>query len=110
MRATAILVLSYRIDFGTPPKKANARTWPSQKAFRRLRWIADHEAGVGVRQIKSKEVDFALYAADDANGLTKVYLSMPRGMRQRHEHLLRPLTPVGHVILHNRDPARKALL
>ena len=32
MRATAILVLSYRIDFGTPPKNANARTWPSQKA------------------------------------------------------------------------------
>jgi hypothetical protein len=46
------------------------------KGFRRLRWIADHEAGVGVRQIKSgKEVDFALYAADDADGLTKVYLT-----------------------------------
>jgi hypothetical protein len=42
------------------------------KGFRRLRWIADHEAGVGVRQIKSKEVDFALYAADDADGLAKV--------------------------------------
>src|SRR3981189_3589567 len=32
MGATAILVLSYRIDCGTPPKNANARTWPSQKA------------------------------------------------------------------------------
>jgi len=26
MRPTAIRVLSYKIDFGTPPKKANART------------------------------------------------------------------------------------
>jgi hypothetical protein len=32
MRATAISVLSYRIDCGTPPKNANARIWPSQKA------------------------------------------------------------------------------
>src|SRR5258708_3041852 len=31
MRAATILVLSYRIDFGTPPKNANARTWPSPK-------------------------------------------------------------------------------
>ena len=26
------LVLSYRIDCGTPPKKSNAAKWPSQKA------------------------------------------------------------------------------
>jgi len=32
MRATAIFVLSYKIDWGTPPKKAKAETWPSQKA------------------------------------------------------------------------------
>jgi hypothetical protein len=32
MRATAILVLSYRIDLGTPPKNVNARTCPSQNA------------------------------------------------------------------------------
>src|SRR5215475_14394142 len=32
MRATAILVLSYRIDLGTPPKNVNARACPSQNA------------------------------------------------------------------------------
>jgi len=32
IRATAILVLSYRIDRGTPPKNVKARTCPSQKA------------------------------------------------------------------------------
>ena len=31
VRATAILVLSKRIKRGTPPKKANPATWPSQK-------------------------------------------------------------------------------
>ena len=39
-------VVITKIDFGTPPKNVNARTWPSQKGFRRLRRIADHEAGV----------------------------------------------------------------
>src|ERR1700722_19425009 len=32
MRATASLVLSYRIDAGTPPKNANAATCPAQNA------------------------------------------------------------------------------
>lgn len=30
--ATASVVLSNRIDSGTPPKKAKAATWPSQNA------------------------------------------------------------------------------
>src|SRR5580704_17126088 len=46
MLATAILVLSYRIDCGTPPTNANARIWPSQKAFRRLCRITGHKTGV----------------------------------------------------------------
>ena len=29
---TTILVLSSRVDFRTPPKNANAPTWPSQNA------------------------------------------------------------------------------
>jgi hypothetical protein len=32
MRATATLRLSYKIDSGTPPKKANAEMCPSRKA------------------------------------------------------------------------------
>ena len=31
-RATASRVLSYRMDRGTPPRKANAASWPSRKA------------------------------------------------------------------------------
>src|SRR5665811_784591 len=55
-------------------------------------------------------MDLALDATDDADGLTEVGLSMPRRMHQRHEHLLRPLTPAGHIILHNRDAAREPIL
>src|SRR5450756_630479 len=72
--------------------------------------VADHKAGIRVRQVKSEEVDLALYAPDDADGFTKVCLSMPRRMHQRHEHLLSSLTPAGHVILHNRDAACEAVL
>src|SRR5665647_55961 len=80
------------------------------EGFRRLSRIADHKAGIRVRQVKSEEVDLALYAPDDADGFTKVCLSMPRRMHQRHEHLLRPLPPTRHVILHNRDAACEAVL
>ena len=62
-----------------------------------------------MRQVKSEEVDLALYTTDDADRFTKVCLSMPRRMHQRHKHLLSPLTPAGHVILHNRDAAREAV-
>jgi hypothetical protein len=31
-KSTASLVLSYRIDSGTPPKKPKAETWPSRNA------------------------------------------------------------------------------
>src|SRR5450759_4840396 len=42
------------------------------EGFRRLCRIADHEASVRVRQVKSEEVDLALDATDDADGFTKV--------------------------------------
>ncbi len=71
-------VVSYRIDFGTPPKNAKAPNVAVAEGFRRLCRIADHEAGVRVRQVKSEEVDVALYATDDVDGFTKVCLSMPR--------------------------------
>jgi hypothetical protein len=35
---------------------------------------------------------------------------MPWWVRQRHEHLLRPLPPASHVVLHNGDAAGKAVL
>jgi hypothetical protein len=41
---------------------------------------------------------------------SKVGLGMPRRMNQRHEHLLSPLPPAGHVILHDRDAAGEAVL
>ena len=80
------------------------------EGFRRLRRIGHHEAGVRVRQVEREEVDLALHAADDADRLAEVGLRMPRRMHQRHEHLLRPLPPAGHVVLHDRDAAREAVL
>ena len=62
-----------------------------------------------MRQVKCEEVDLALYAPNDADGFTKVCLSMPRRMHQRYEHLLSPLPPAGHVILHDRDAACEAV-
>jgi hypothetical protein len=63
-----------------------------------------------VRQVECKEVDLALDAADDADRLAEVCLRMPWWVRQRHEHLLRPLPPASHVVLHNGDAAGKAVL
>ncbi len=60
-----------------------------------------------MRQVHRKEVDPALNAADDTNSFAKVDLGMARRMNQRHEHLLRPLTPTGYIILHYRDAARE---
>ena len=78
--------------------------------FRRLRRIGRHEAGVRVRQVECEEMDLALRPADDPDGLPKVDLGMSRRMHQRHEHLPRSLTPACHVVLHDRDAAREAVL
>jgi hypothetical protein len=51
-----------------------------------------------------------LHPTDDADSFTKVDLSMPRRMHQRHQHLLRPLMPAGYVILDDRDAAREPVL
>ena len=63
-----------------------------------------------MRQVKGEEVDLALGATDDADGFAKVYLSMPRRMHQGYKHLLSPLMPAGHVVLHDRQPAGIAML
>jgi hypothetical protein len=52
-----------------------------------------------VSPVKGDAVDLALDATDDTDGFTKVYLSMPRRLLQRHEHLLSPPIPAGHIIL-----------
>src|ERR1700732_1008715 len=75
------------------------------EGFRRLCRITGHKTGVRVRKVKSEEVDLAFDATDNSDGFTKVYLSMSRRMLQRHEHLLSPPMPAGHIILHNRDDA-----
>jgi len=80
------------------------------EGFRRLRRIGRYEAGVRVRQVKGEEVELAVHPADDPDRLPKVGLRMPRWMHQRHKHLPRPLPPAGHVILHDRDAAREAVL
>src|SRR5664279_4114584 len=79
------------------------------EGFRRLRRICNHEDRVGMRQVHRKEMDFALDAADYANGFAKIYLGMAWRMRERHKHLLRPLAPPGNIVLHNRDLAREAV-
>ena len=48
------LVLSYRMDRGTPPKKANAALWPSAG---RLRRIGRNKATITVGKVEGKEVD-----------------------------------------------------
>src|SRR5215207_4255404 len=70
-----------------PAKECERPNVAVAEGFRCLGRIADHEAGVRMRQVKSEEVDLALDATDDADGFTKVCLSMPWRMHQRHEHL-----------------------
>src|SRR3954462_8017338 len=99
-----------------PPSGRNSTYRPVQisgtgsECFRRLRRIAHHKAGARVRQVKSEEVDLARRATDDADRFPEVGLRMSRRMHQRYEHLLRSLPPAGHVILHDRDPTREAVL
>jgi hypothetical protein len=83
---------------------------PVAEGFRRLRRIGHNEAGVAVRQVHAQEMDLALHPANDAQRFAKIGLGMSRRMRQRNEHLLATLVPAGHVVLHDRHPAGKAVL
>ena len=80
------------------------------ESFRRLGRIGDHEGCVGVRQVEREVVDLAFDAADNSERFAKVRLRMARRMYQRHEHLLGPPAQARHVILHDRDLAREAVL
>ena len=55
-------------------------------------------------------MDLAFDATNDADRLAEVCLGVPRRMHQRHEHLLGPLPPARHVVLHDGDAAGEAVL
>jgi hypothetical protein len=55
MRATAKLVLSYRIDAARHHKEPERRDMPGAERLRRLRRTGLHEAGIAVRQVHRKE-------------------------------------------------------
>ena len=80
------------------------------EGLRRLAGISLHKAGVRVGKAHRQEVDFTLHPADDGQRFTKINLSMARGVRQRNEHLALTLPGSKDVVLHNCDPARKAIL
>ena len=63
-----------------------------------------------MRQVKGEEVDLALDPANDADAFAKIDLGMSRRMLQRNKHLLSPQTRASHVVLHNRQAAREAVL
>jgi hypothetical protein len=58
----------------------------------------------------AKKMDLAFNAADHADGFAEVRLAMARWMNERHEHLLCPLAPTRHVVLHNRDLVSEPML
>jgi hypothetical protein len=103
------LVLSYRIDAGTPPKNVNAATWPAQNASVVSAGCL-HEAGIAVRQVHRGEMDLPFHPADHRQHLAKVRLRVPGIMPQRHEHLSLPLTLRQHVVFDDRQAAGVAML
>src|SRR4051794_14124976 len=92
MRATASLVLSYRIERGTPPRKLKAATCPSmpvQKGFGALGGVGFDKARIGVGQVEAEEVDSLPAPADHRDRLAEVDLGVTRGMDEGNEHLPR---------------------
>ena len=63
-----------------------------------------------MREIKSKEVSFLLYATNYYYGFAKVCLGMTRGMHQRDEHLLRAQGLLTHVVLYDGIATGKPML
>ena len=109
MRATASLVLSYRIDAGTPPKNAKAATCPAQNASssppdRPAR--NRHRCAAG----PSQKVDLPFHPADHRKRFAEVRLRVPGIMPQWDKHLALPLPLRQHVVLHDRQAAGIAVL
>ena len=110
MRATASVVLSYRIERGTLPKKRERGVVPVTERFGGLRRIGPHKTRIAVRQVHRKEVDLALDPGDLRQRLAKIHLRMARIVPQRHEYLAMPQPPRQHIVLYDGDPAGVAVL
>ena len=80
------------------------------EGLRRLTRIGLHKARVRMRQAQRQKVDFAFHPADDGQRFAKICLSMAGRMDQRDEHLPLTLSDAADVVLHNRNPAREAML
>ena len=68
------------------------------------------ESPSDVRQAHRQEVGLALDPADDAQRFAKIHLGMARRMCEGHKHLPLSLAGAADVVLHNRNPAREAML
>ena len=91
-------------------EEGEPRNMPVAEGFRCLAGIGLHKAGVRVGKAHRQEVDLAFYPANDRQRLAKINLGMAREMRQRNKHLPLTLPGAADVVLHNRDPAREAVL
>ena len=70
--------------------------WP--EGFGGLGGIGPDVVGVAVGQVHHQVVGLAQYPIDDPLGFSEVGLSLPRGMRQGHKHLLAGGAMLTHVI------------
>ena len=68
-----------------------------------------HEAGITVRQVQGKEVDFALDPADHCKRFAKIHLCVARCMFQRHKDLSGPAFAGTDIVHDNRDAAFKTM-
>ena len=96
--ATASLVLSYRMLWGTPPRKAS-RQVAVPEGRGGLRGVGLDEAAVAVGQVQDEAVGLALHSPDDHQGLAEVALDLARGVGQGHEHLLGPAAALPDLVL-----------
>ena len=88
MRATAILVLSYGIDFRDATEECEQLERARREKASVVCRMANHEAGVlAVAESKAKKWILGSTPCDDADGFTRVCLGMPRRMYKRYEHL-----------------------
>src|SRR5215813_3233267 len=99
MRATASVVLSYRIDCGTLAEELECGVVPVTERFGGLRRIGLHETRVAVWQVHRKEMDLALDPGDLRQSLAKIHLRVARIVPQRHEYLALPPPSRQHVVL-----------
>ena len=99
-----------RMLWGTPPRKENAETCPSQKASVVSAGYAFTNIASLWGQIQDEEVDLLLHTPYDGPRLTEVALGVARRMHQRHEHLACPAAVLSDVVLDYGVPTVEAVL